>query len=190
MVCVGMTRWFTYCADWDKAFFHLIILFSLNLFRVFKIFRIYMDNDDVIAHQYYDEYNLGAASTLYNLLPLLELNFDGIDTASWLQHEEAQPRGPRGSPLVQRTRRRERERERERRTLPFLDIDQNVSKFPGGRWGHNGVVGAMQLCFTPRADGHHNASPCIESVAGLGIVERYLFFTVETDIQVSPQFER
>ena len=63
-------------------------------------------------------------------------------------------------------------------TLSFLDVDENVSKSPGGRWGHNGFVSVMQLCFTSRADGYYNASPCVEAVTGLHVVKRYLFFTV------------
>ena len=73
--------------------------------------------------------------------------------------------------------------------LPFLDVDENVSKPPGGRWSHDGFVNAMQLCFNPQANGHYNAPPCVEAITGFDIVERYLLLTVEAEVQMSSQSE-
>ena len=48
----------------------------------------------------------------------------------------------------------------------------------------------MQLRFAPRANGHNNATPCFKTVTKFDVVERYLFLTVEAEVQMSPQLER
>ena len=75
-------------------------------------------------------------------------------------------------------------------TFPFLDVDEDLSDSPRGRWVHDRIVSSVPSGLTPRSDQNYDSRPCVKSVARLDVVEGDLLLAMETQVKVFPKSER